>query len=68
MNILGWFGNVFIVAGLWGIGNKRRGAFIFSVIGEGAWIIKSLVAHQYDLAVICCVFFALAIRSYFKWQ
>lgn len=66
--ILGWAGNAAIVAGLWGIGNGARKAFIFSMVGEGCWIVKSAVARQWDLTFICCVFFALAVRSYAKWK
>jgi nicotinamide riboside transporter PnuC len=62
-----WIGNVFIVIGLWFIGNKKRWAFIFSVIGESAWIIYSLTIGLYSLALICTVFAGLAVRSYWKW-
>lgn len=65
---LDWIGNIFIVAGLWGIGNKQRGAFIFSMLGEAAWIAFSLSAHLYSLALICGVFFTMALRSYIKWK
>lgn len=67
MTYLGWIGNVFIVAGLWGIGNKARHAFIASVIGEVIWLVKSLYFEQYDLAAMCVVFAALAARSWWKW-
>lgn len=67
MNILGWVANIAIVIGLWGIGNKKRGAFIFSVVGESLWIVKSALLHQWDLAAICCVFLAMAIRSWVLW-
>jgi hypothetical protein len=67
MEYLGWVGNIFIVTGLWLIGSKNRKAFYFSVLGEALWVIKSLYADQYDLAVICCVFAVLAVRSYISW-
>ena len=66
--LLGWLGNLFIVAGLWGIGNKQRRAFLFSIVGESLWVIKSLSMGLYDLAFICLVFLLLAIRSYRKWS
>jgi len=62
-----WIGNVFIVVGLWHIGNKKRWAFLFSVAGEICWIVYSLTIGLYSLAVICTVFAVLAIRSYYKW-
>jgi len=67
ISILGWIGNVFIVIGLWKIGSKKRNAFLFSIVGELTWMIKSMWIHQYDLAFITMVFFLLAIRSYIKW-
>lgn len=67
MSYLGWLGNIFIVVGIWRVGNRQRNAFFFSIVGEIAWIIKSLYLGQYDLAVICGVFALLAVRSYVKW-
>jgi len=64
---MGWIGNIFIVLGLWGIGDKKRAAFIFSIIGETIWVIHSLMIGMYDLAAICVVFAALAFRSWRKW-
>jgi len=62
-----WIGNVFIVVGLWYIGNKKRWAFLFSIAGETAWIIYSLSIGLYSLAFICTIFGTLALRSYIKW-
>jgi nicotinamide riboside transporter PnuC len=62
-----WIGNIFIVIGLWYIGNKKRWAFLFSVVGETCWIIYSLTIGLYSLAAICVVFAFLAARSYYKW-
>lgn len=65
--MIGWIGNIFIILGLWGIGNKNRKAFIFSVIGEILWIIKAVNDGSWDLAAICVVFAAVAIRNWFLW-
>lgn len=65
--MLGWIGNLFIVAGLWGVGNKRRGAFGFSVAGEILWTGNAALRHDWALATICVVFSVLAVRSYIKW-
>lgn len=67
MTILSWLGNLFIILGLWGIGNKRRGAFLFSIVGEALWVI--VAGHRKDVAFvfICLVFFGLAIRNYIAW-
>lgn len=36
-----WVGDVFILLGLWGIGNKQRKAFIASVLGECCWTVAA---------------------------
>lgn len=65
--MLGWIGNAFIVAGLWGVGNKRRGAFILSAVGELLWIANATGRGDWALASICVVFLLMALRSYVKW-
>lgn len=65
--MLAWIGNVFIVIGLWGVGNKSRNAFIPSIIGEAAWITHAYLRSDWALAAICVVFCAMAVRSYIKW-
>lgn len=65
--LLGWLGNIFIVIGLWKIADKWRNAFLFSIVGESAWIAKSLITQDYALAFICTVFNIMAFRSYIKW-
>ena len=67
ISLLGWIGNVFLIWGIWEIGNKRRFAHLLTIIGEVAWIVKSLALQQYDLAVICAVFAVLAGRCWVKW-
>ncbi len=65
--MLGWVGNVFIVVGLYGIGNKNRNAFIASFIGEALWIANAAHRSDWALTSICVVFAAMAARSYVKW-
>lgn len=67
IGLLGWIGNVFLVWSIWEIGNKRRVAHLLTIVGEAAWIVKSLLVQQYDLAVICTVFLVLAGRCWVKW-
>ena len=66
---LDWVGNVFIVIGLWNTGLKKRWAFLFSLVGEAAWIWWSLARtpRMWSLAAICVVFAALAGRNYILW-
>lgn len=65
--VIAWIGNLFIVAGLWGVGSKNRGAFLFSVVGETAYIARSYFLHDWALLAICCVFWAMALRGYILW-
>ena len=64
---MGWFANVFLVVGLWMVGNKARWAFILTAVGEAIWTVTSILRGQFDLAFICVVFTILAIRNWFKW-
>ena len=66
--LISWIGNVFICAGLWHIGSKKRWAFLLSIVGEVFWIIYSVNNRLWSLAFICCVFAALALRKFFKWK
>jgi len=44
--MLGWVGNGFIVAGLYGIGDKRRGAFLLTLAGELIWTLNAAIRAQ----------------------
>lgn len=65
--ILGWTGSALLAWGLFGIGNKNRNAFFFSIAGESLWIVKSAMLGMWDLAAICCVFLFMAVRAYRAW-
>lgn len=65
--MLGWLGNIFIVVGLWGVGNRNRNAFLCSIAGEILWTINASIRHDWALASICVVFGAMAVRSWVKW-
>lgn len=65
--LLGWIGNIFIVVGLWKIGDKWRHAFLFSIVGEAAWIARATMVEDWALATICLIFCGLAARSWYKW-
>jgi hypothetical protein len=67
ITLISWIGNVFIVAGLWFVGGKKRWAWYFSMAGESLWIAFSLFSHLWSLAFICAVFLAMAIRNWIVW-
>jgi hypothetical protein len=64
---IGWFANIFIVIGLWFVGNKRRSAFLFTVAGELLWTGYATYRQMWDLALICAVFAGLAARNWVLW-
>jgi len=63
-----WIANIFLIIGLFLIGNKNKYSFIFTIIGESIWTIVALCTHQYDLAFICAIFTILAIRNFRRWN
>lgn len=65
--MLGWIGNIFIVAGLWGVGNRSRNAFLLSITGETFWIANAYLRADWALTSICVVFLLMAVRGYVKW-
>ena len=69
MGLLGFFGNVFIILGLYGIGSSKpnRNWFIFSFVGETLYILRSYVAHDWNLLFICTIFLLMAVRGFINW-
>lgn len=65
--MLGWVGNLFIVVGLWGVGNRSRTAFVVSALGEACWVSNAVARKDWALASICVVFLLMAVRSYVLW-
>lgn len=65
--MLGWIGDLFIVAGLWDVGNRARRGFLFSAFGESAWIANACLRSDWALTAICVVFLLMAIRNYVLW-
>ena len=65
--MLAWIGNILIVAGLWGVGSKRRNAFLLSIAGEGAWIANAYSRGDWALTSICVVFLLMALRGWYLW-
>jgi hypothetical protein len=64
---MNWIGNIFIILGLWSVGNKSRNGFLYSLIGESFWMIWSIHEKQWALAFITAVFAGIATRNWFKW-
>jgi hypothetical protein len=65
---MGWFGNIFLVIGLWKIGNRERRAFAFSIVGELIWLAHSCRLGRWDMGFICVVFALMAARGWWRWR
>jgi hypothetical protein len=66
--LVAWIGDGFIVAGAWGVGSRRRGAFVLTIVGEVLWIAEALRRGDWALVSICTLFVVLAIRSLVLWR
>lgn len=66
--ILGWLGNVFILAGILAVAYKYRYGFIAGCIGNALWCIKGAMTSQYDLITIEVIIVALQAFSFYKWS
>lgn len=65
---LGWVANVFLVIGLWTMGDRWPYAFAFTFVGEALWSIKVAKMRQWDMLAICVVFAILALRNLVLWS
>lgn len=63
-----WLGNIFIVVGLYLMGNKNKNAFFFSFVGEVLWFFYAIAEKLYSLAFITVVFAVMAARGYYMWN
>lgn len=68
MEIIGWIGSAFLLAGLAFVGGKRRDGFLLGLIGEVLWVVKAIATDQYDLASICAVFALVYVCNWFRWR
>ena len=64
---LAWIGDLFILMGAWGVGNRRRSAFLFTITGEILWIAEATQRKDRALAFLCTLFVLLATRSLLLW-
>ncbi len=67
-SLVGWIGNVLILAGFWRMGDMKRDGFILYTIGEVIWVGYAIYIHMYDLVFVCSVFTIIAIRNMLKWR
>lgn len=65
--ILGWLGNIFLIAGLILIGFKWPHAFLLTAIGEVAWLAESIRLRRSDMIFLCATFTVIAVANWFMW-
>lgn len=68
MHALRLISNALIILGLWHQAKKAWWAFLFSIVGELGWIAYATFVHDWELAFICAVFCAMAIRALVMWR
>jgi nicotinamide riboside transporter PnuC len=65
---VGWVGSVFIILGIWLVGDKSLWGFVFGALGNGLWVYVGLKrGKQYDLAVVALIATVLNIIGLYKW-
>lgn len=65
--MFGWLGNVFIVVGLWMVGNKNRNCFLWTMAGEAAYAAHVYLRRDWAILAAVGIFFFMALRNYIKW-
>lgn len=68
MSYLGWVANVFVLIGMWRLGTKARGAFLWTVAGEALWVIYGFYLGMLDIALICILFGLMAAINWWRWR
>lgn len=66
--MLGWIGNVLLLLGVWLLAEKRRAAWLFTVVGNAVWLTQSVRAGMPDLVFIQFTMVILAARNYWLWR
>lgn len=61
------FASALLFVGLWLLGHKRRSGFLFSIVGELAWVKAAVDRGMYDLSAVCVVFAVMAALNWRKW-
>lgn len=64
---MGWFGNAFLIVGLWYLHPRRRWPFLMTAVGESIWTVRSVCLGYIDMAFICGLFAYLSVRNFRRW-
>ena len=67
LNDLGYIAIIFIVVGLYTLGNKKIYSWLLQFIGEVFWIIYSIEIGSFPLLIANIIFIILVLRGFYKW-
>lgn len=67
-NILMWLGDAFLLLDMYLVGQQRRLAWVFCIVGEALWIVASVIRHLWPLTIICFAFLFLGIHNLLLWK
>lgn len=67
-DLIGWFGNVFFVHGVYEIGNKKKIGFYTNIVGNIAYVIQGLIVGTPSLVILSFCLIGLNIRGIKKWK
>ncbi len=65
--MIGWIGNIFLLVGVYYIGNKQKVGFLLTAFGEIIWIAYSVTISLWSLVAACVLFFGMSLRNWYKW-
>ena len=65
--MLGWVGNILIVAGMGLVAYKRRSGFVLGIVGNSLWCVRGVQTNQMDLVSIELVVVIVQLFSWWKW-
>jgi len=71
LTALGYVGTVFIILGIFLVGRKYRHALLFSIIGEGAYVIRELAKWpnvDWALLSLVTILLIVAADGWRRWQ
>ena len=65
--MIGWIGNLCVIIGLWGVGDKNRNMLWFSMAGEVSYIIPCAIVKDWPIFFAAWIFLFMVVRAYVKW-
>jgi len=67
-DLIGWFGNIFFIYGVWAIGERKISGFYVNYIGNLAYLIQGTFLGMYSLIVLSFILMLLNVLGIVKWK